>query len=146
MLASKSLGHICRPGTGSCFFALHVAPHAAVYRGVRNSNGQEMRLPVLELADSQRSRPSHSSRPDYSTEIATGGDSIGCTRISSSCTCIIQRNHHSSRGLRAVRSGRLSLPPPWRHPDHQTINGLPYNGLNDCAANGYFAVITLPGQ
>src|SRR5713101_6777429 len=41
-----SLGLICRPRAGGCFFDLHVAPHAAVYRSVRNSsNGHDLPIP-----------------------------------------------------------------------------------------------------
>jgi len=43
-----SLGLICRPQTSGCFFDLHVAPHAVVYRSVVNSsNGQELPIPFL---------------------------------------------------------------------------------------------------
>src|SRR6516164_4269426 len=45
-----SLGLIRRPRTGDCFFDLHVAPHAAVYRSLRSSsNGQE--LPIGSKAN-----------------------------------------------------------------------------------------------
>src|SRR5215469_1625286 len=51
-----SLGLILRLRTGGCFFDLHVAPHAAVYRSVgSSSNGQE--LPIGSQANWQTLRP-----------------------------------------------------------------------------------------
>jgi len=58
-----------------------------------------------ELADPAASCGSPPHRWDFSTEIATGGDPIQPLESSPVQRAVVWCNHHSSKRLRAARSG-----------------------------------------